>query len=111
MSEFKGTKGIWIKTTDGEANFYGICTEKNWLMRIQQNGEKSIQEQEANAKLIATAPELLEKLLKAKSTISRLKNSMRSHPDCEANSEFQDYVELAEQQEFEIELAIKKATE
>ena len=58
----------------------------------------------SNSKLIAT-------LIKAKSTISRLKNSMRAHPDCSVNSEFADYVELAEQQEEEIELLIKKATE
>lgn len=110
MSEFKGTKGSWVKTTDGEANFSGISTKKNWLMRIQQNGEKSIEEQDANAKLIATAPELLEALIKAKSTISRLKNSMRTHPDCEANSEFEDYVSLAEQQQDEIVELINKAT-
>ena len=54
---------------------------------------------------------LIEALIKAKSTISRLKNSMRAHPDCTVDSEFADYVDLAECQEEEIELLIKKATE
>ena len=51
--------------------------------------------------------DMVKMLQKAKSTISRLKNSMRAHPDYEEHSEFADYVELAEQQEYEIELLTK----
>ena len=61
----KNTNGPWINTTDGEANFYGIATNNDWLFRIQQNGSLSLDEQEANAKLIAVAPELLEASKKA----------------------------------------------
>jgi len=53
----KHTKEKWIMTTDGDANFCGIATENRWLMRIQQNGELLPNEQKANAKLIAAAPE------------------------------------------------------
>jgi hypothetical protein len=71
--ETKHTPGKWEMTTDGEANFFGICTSQfpdrnenepkhNWLFRIQQNGELSIPEQEANAKLIESAPDLLKAL-------------------------------------------------
>ena len=55
----KHTPGPWEVTEDGEADFSGIATQSNWLMRIQQNGELSVQEEEANANLIAAAPELL----------------------------------------------------
>jgi len=52
------TAGDWINTTDGEANFYGIANGNDWLLRIQQNGKLTVQEQEANAKLIAAAPKM-----------------------------------------------------
>lgn len=54
--------------------------------------------------------EIVEMLKKAKSTIGRLRLSMSVHPDCEENSEFADYVDLADEQEQEIELIIKKVT-
>lgn len=100
--EFKGTEEKWELTTDGEANFYIICTEKNWLMKIQQNGEISIQEQEANAKLIAAAPEIFELLKESQRTIQSLRLSMSAHPDCVENSEFADYVDLADTTEEKI---------
>lgn len=50
----------WVATTDGEANFYGIATEEDWLMRIQQNGELSIEQQESNIRVIVAAKHLLE---------------------------------------------------
>lgn len=62
--ESKHTKGTWSYTSDGEANFSGIATKENWLMRIQHNGELLLEEQDANTKLIAAAPELLEALQK-----------------------------------------------
>ena len=63
MENLKHTKGEWFNTSDGEANFYGVATKENWLLRIQQNSELLIEEQEANAKLIAAAPDLLEALI------------------------------------------------
>lgn len=54
----------WKKTTDGQANFHGIATKENWLMRIQINGEKSVQDQEKIIDLIAAAPDILKSLKK-----------------------------------------------
>lgn len=56
----KHTGNEWVRTTDGEANFYGIASGKNWLMRVQQNGELLVSEQEANIKLIENAPKLIQ---------------------------------------------------
>lgn len=58
----KHTKGKWIVTEDGEANFSGIADKYNWLFRIQQNGELTEQVQRANTKLISKAPDMLELL-------------------------------------------------
>lgn len=55
------TPGPWAVKTDGEANYFTIADSKaNWLMRVQHNGEPSTVTQDANARLIAAAPELLE---------------------------------------------------
>ena len=59
MESVTHTTEKWEHTTDGEANFYGIATEKDWLMRVQQNGELSVEEQEANIRLIVGAPQTL----------------------------------------------------
>ena len=32
------TKGPWIVTNDGEANFYGIANNLDWVLRVQQHG-------------------------------------------------------------------------
>lgn len=69
MENFKHTKGEWVGVTDGDANFYGVSTlygettNKNWLFRIQQNGELSTVEQQANIKLMLYAPKLLKALV------------------------------------------------
>ena len=92
----KNTNGPWINTTDGEANFYGIATKNDWLFRIQQNGSLTIDEQEANAKLIGSAPELLQALKEAKKELDYLvENDWGTPSDLMLN----------------IEDAIKKATE
>jgi len=54
--------------------------------------------------------ELIEMLQEAKKTISRLKNSMMAHPSFEYGSEFEDYVNLANEQENKIDELIIKAT-
>lgn len=46
----------WIRTTDGEANFYGIATEEDWLMRIQINGEVDVYRQGIIMDIISAAP-------------------------------------------------------
>ncbi len=68
METTQHTPGHWEVTEDGEANFFGISTKNNWLMRIQQNGELNVETQKANIQLLASAPELLkekEKYFKA----------------------------------------------
>lgn len=61
----KHTQGEWRVTTDGEANFFGIATEKGWLMRIQQNGEMQVVEQIANAERIVKCVNMHNELIQA----------------------------------------------
>lgn len=42
--------------TDGEPNFYGIATNKGWLLRIQINGELQVPEQIEIWDMIQAAP-------------------------------------------------------
>ncbi len=79
--EFKGTKGKWVaesydddsngwisvKTPVGNITIYGVCTtgvNKEGVLLLKQ-------EAEANAKLIASAPEMLEALKEALSTLNK----------------------------------------
>jgi len=116
MKEFKGTK-VFPKYEGGDNYSIDMIFESGAAISIDRRDRysdklvMSREEMEANAKLIESAPGMFEMLQKAKSTISRLKNSMRAHPDCEENSEFSDYVELAEQQEYKIEQLLTKITE
>ncbi len=57
------TPGPWATEAQGDANHY-FTRQPNghWLASIQFNGELSIAEQEANARLIDAAPDLLEAL-------------------------------------------------
>lgn len=129
MKEFKGTKGEF--SFSPQKGTKGHCLQAQIWSSVQETSVVNIksteteEEANSNAKLITDAlntinicglhpSELLEKhneliklLKKAKFTISRLKNSLMEHPDCKEHSEFADYVELAEQQEYEIELLIK----
>lgn len=65
----------WKLTTDGEANFFGIATDKGWLMRIQQNGELSASEQKANAQRIVKCVNMHDELL---NTLKRALNDFRN---------------------------------
>jgi len=58
MSEFKGTKGNWIINETG----YQILNENKDPLCDVWNFNKPTEEYNANAKLIACAPELLEML-------------------------------------------------
>lgn len=106
MSEFKK------ESIEEVAKRY--CTEKqneyDSSIRSFTDGAKW-QQQQINCELSELKEqrdEMLAMLRKSKLTISRIKNSMMAHPDCVEGSEFDDYTELAEQQEYEIELLIKK---
>jgi hypothetical protein len=69
MEEFKGTKGDWKKTLI-EYEGYNILAIKNDKEMIAQLtfGGKATHERESNANLIAAAPDMLEALLKIKTT-------------------------------------------
>lgn len=74
----------WKMTTDGEANFYGIATidKKNWLLRIQVNGELMPIKQLEIIKLIETAPEMLETLKSVNTYFVNIQNSVAlTNPD------------------------------
>lgn len=53
------TPGPWLVREDGESNFFGVMCNGNWLLRIQHNGEQTVEKQKANIQLVVTAPELL----------------------------------------------------
>ena len=63
-NETKHTPGPWDIREMGDANQYCILRENDtkWLIGFFQNGEIWTNEQAANARLIAAAPELLEAL-------------------------------------------------
>jgi hypothetical protein len=52
----------WTPTTDGEANFYGFANKKDWLMRVQVNGEICVYHQAQLINLISAAPDMHEAL-------------------------------------------------
>lgn len=59
----KHTPGPWIVREQGFADEFFITTDKNrWLFSFRQNGELWTEEERANAKLIALAPEMLKTL-------------------------------------------------
>lgn len=59
----KHTPAPWIVKAQGEANEFVLMTSNmKWIAAFRQNGEMWTQEQEANAKVIEAAPDLLEAL-------------------------------------------------
>ena len=53
------TPGTWATKAQGDANFYATRIDGRWLAVIQFNGELLVAEQEANARLIDAASDLL----------------------------------------------------
>lgn len=104
--DFKGTKLDW------KLDYPVIYADDYFQTHICEIPDiYTHQEAKANALLISKAPEMLEMLEKAKTELSRIKNSMRAHPDCTEGSEFDDYTSSAEECENNIEQLIKQATE
>ena len=65
-AEFKGTKGSWkAKNNPSNTKLYGIWSEKMDLIAMANQDFRTREEMKANAKLIATAPELLEACVRA----------------------------------------------
>lgn len=68
MNEFKGTKGKWVVGIVPEYNdtlksaMLEVQSEHYWVCKVQNNGMIQSEEGNANAQLIAHAPELLEML-------------------------------------------------
>lgn len=104
--EFKGTKGEWYRMNAKQMGVPFIVASGNETL-FQVYGDDA----ENNAKLITAAPEMFEMLKQAKTTISRLGLSMSAHPDYEVDSEFYDYVDLADEKETEIEQLLTKITQ
>jgi hypothetical protein len=100
---WKGTKAQWQKTTDEEPNFYGVAAKRNWLMRVQQNGELSTEEQEQNMNLIVAGTEMLTVL---ENLISLIENNEIEILD---NYENNGFSEQPNKIINEIKSAIKKA--
>ncbi|TXH43385.1 MAG: hypothetical protein E6Q97_34225 [Desulfurellales bacterium] len=63
MSEkISPSSGPWVHSATGEANFYRFSTPERWLMVVHQNGELSVEKQEANCRMIAASHAMLEQL-------------------------------------------------
>jgi len=57
------TPGPWVARPQGDANDWCLLTaDDKWMAAFRQNGELMVARQEANARLIAAAPEMLEAL-------------------------------------------------
>ena len=69
--------GPWYFHEQGSACFYAITHFKekhnsvDWLLSLQHNGEQLLEEERANMRLIAAAPELLHELQKAHRTLCK----------------------------------------
>ena len=63
-NKFKHTPGPWVPHAQGDANYWCLITDTGkWVIGFMQNGELMTEEQVANAKLIAAAPDMLAALL------------------------------------------------
>ena len=73
------TRGPWFCKPQGEADEWYITDETgHWIFGFRQNGEMLLSEQDANAKLIASAPDLLMALRNA--VYGLRANGLGEHP-------------------------------
>lgn len=103
--ENKHTRIPWQVTTDAKNEFF-------WVESLNVAELVASETTQANAELIVTAvnhhDELVEALKAAKSFIGKLRRSISVHPDCEENSEFEDYAFIAQTTEDNIEQVLSK---
>lgn len=85
MTEFKGTKGKW---SIGEQDQYGIqiwCNQSHYVARAYHGGsDRTDDETNANAQLIATAPELLSELQHAVKALEAVSSFGATRPIIES---------------------------
>jgi len=74
MKEFKGTPGKWLAKLENGRNAHDIIVDREdyaWVASVHQqfHDVATVEQAEANAKLIAAAPELLELAFKFRSDL------------------------------------------
>jgi len=100
--QFKGTKGEWIK--DDTRIYVKSNLTDNGLMQIINTVNSPIEQREANAKLIASAPDLLEACIK-RIEWSKKYPSNRIY----SGSAMQKMIKESDEIDLQIEKAIQKA--
>lgn len=104
--ETKITKGEWILKEQGDASEYCILTPENrWVVAFRLNGER-MEEEIANAKLIAAAPELLNALELCRPYMQDLENENFEDRQAGILKDWELSIAFVS-----LENAIKKATE
>ena len=98
---------IEYKLANG-CNQFNITNEHNLILGVVAGF--SNEENLKHATLFENAPQMLEMLEKAESTLNRLRLSMMAHPDNEENSEFEGYISLSEKVQEEIRILMKKTS-
>jgi hypothetical protein len=71
------TPGPWTSHEQGDANEYCLLAGGRWLVAFRQNGEMLPDRQNANARLIAQAPDLARALLAAEDRLARVEQARR----------------------------------
>lgn len=80
-TEPKHTQAELHLTSDGDANFYGIAVKGRWLMRIQQNGELSTEEQVANVERMVKLWNAHDELMEGLKQIAECQNTVTYYSD------------------------------
>ncbi len=110
--EFKGTKGELELIKIDFADYFqiSICSKEENKVVAQIFGYDK-QEAEANALLFSKARKMRKELVNSREVISELRLLISAHPDNISGSEFEDYVNIANDQESSIKKVLKEATE